>query len=182
MSTEDIGKTVHTKLTVVRDILNSQYGGVGLLAALFWIIGKLSPTEYDQATHFVEHTVEQLNNPVGLFLCGFGLLVYINKAFFKKYLEKERLYSSALRDFEHIIGGFSTSCSNVQEQRRIDDIHFSERMATIDKNVTTLIASFKEHEKYAITVADRADRISSQLETDLVANLQKLIIRQEEIK
>jgi len=145
MSSDEITRAVSGKLSIIRDILNSQYGAIGFLVALFWVVGSLSPTEYDQATHFVAHTIVQLNNPVGICILVLLILVYINKSFFQKYLEKENRYTSAYKDFEGAMKGFATQCSVIQASRRNDDSTLAERLGNIESDVTRLMSDMSEH-------------------------------------
>ncbi len=168
MSTDQIQKTVTNKLTIIRDILNSQYGVVGLLAALFYVIGQLSPHEYDQATHFVSHTVDQLNNPVGVSVIVFFLLVFFNKTFFQKYLEKQVMYAEAVKDFESTMQRFTGQCTASRESRRADDKDTHEQLQTVNAVLSRFYADFKEHEHFAVEVNNR-------VQMDLTPNIKRIL-------
>ncbi len=168
MPTEQIQKAVSGKLVVIRDILNSQYGVVGLLAALFYVIGQLSPAEYDQATHFVTHTVDELNNPVGVSVIIFFLLVYINRTFFQKYLEKQVQYAEAVRDFEAAIKTFAGQCSFNAQTRREEDTTIIEHLKLLNDTMNRFYNEFQAHEQYAATVSDR-------IEMDLTPNITRIL-------
>ncbi len=168
MPTDEIQKTIHSKLTIIRDILNSQYGVVGLLAAIFYIIGQLSPAEYDQATHFVTHTIDQLNNPVGVAIIIGFLLVFFNRTFFQTYLKRQVQYAEAVKDFEAALQNFASQCAHVQIDRRSEDVSMQEQIKTLHTILTNFYHDFKKHETFAVEVNNR-------VQMDLTPNIKRLL-------
>ena len=97
MSTDDIFK----KLTTIKEILNGQYGVLLAAVVSLWLLGKLNPEEFDQAVKFLGY----INNDIGLALVVLAILVFVNATFFKPYLEKEKTYITAVKDFEGSVVG-----------------------------------------------------------------------------
>jgi len=168
MSSEEIQKTIHGKLTIIRDILNSQYGIAGLVLAAFYVIGTLAPHEYVQLKDFLSHAVGELNNPIGVCVVVFLILVYINKSFFQKYLEKEKTYTRALKDFEAVMKSFSSGCEVVREDRQKEEETLQAQLTTINAVLGRFYSDFKEHEQYAVSVNDR-------VQMDLTPNIKRIL-------
>lgn len=168
MSTEELTKSFGTKMSTLRDILNSQYGGFAVFIAVLWTIGKLSPDEYEQTLHFVSSTIDQLKNPSGLLILTLFILIYINKSFFQKYLEKEKNHSAVLSTLESTLSSFSSQCSLMQHTRREDDITLSERLGNVEGGVSMLLSNLSEH-------AAAADKITSVLELQIIPSVTKIV-------
>lgn len=140
MSTDEIVK----KISTVKEALNGQYGVLTVAVLFVWLFGKLSPDEFDQAVRFLGY----VNNDIGLAIVVFAILAFVNATFFKPYLEKEKTYIKAVKDFEGSV---------------------VEEMGKVAEGLNLLLTKLEHHEA-------ESDRINRIVEIKIIPAVDKLLM------
>lgn len=135
MPTEELKRSTD----VVRKVLSNQYGGASAIIGFVWLIATQKPTEYEQLKDFTAHVLSALNNPIGLCLAIYLLLIYFNKTFFKAYLEKETGYAATVKDFEGTLKSSLASCLTVSESVKQERTQVLERLIKIEGEVSPIV-------------------------------------------